>query len=264
MTFTHTTLHLDGPVALVTLNRPQIRNAMNDRLISELTRIASELEANKKVRAVVLTGAGSSFCAGMDLDYLRKLADFDEAQNRQDTENLKALFVAIRRSRLPWVAAVNGPAIAGGCGLATLCDLIVADRETARFGYTETRIGFIPALVTWPLVQRVGETAARDLLLGGRIIKADYAQSIGLINELSEPGQVVALAGSPARALATQSSGSSLAATKALIEEVQGRSFEDSLEISLEANVKLRMSKSCKAGVSAFLHKEKLDWSTID
>jgi methylglutaconyl-CoA hydratase len=258
------TIHMDGPVALVTLNRPQLRNAMNGQLILDLTQVANSLSADPAVRAVILTGSGTSFCAGMDLDYLRKLADFDEEQNRQDTENLKALFLSIRKSPLPWVAAVNGPAIAGGCGLATLCDIILADREQACFGYTETRIGFIPALVTWPLIQRVGETSARDLLLTGRILKAEQAKEIGLVNELSEPGQVVAIAGSRARELATQCSRTSLTATKQLIASVEGKTFEQSLDISLQANVELRMSASCKKGVSAFLNKEELDWQLID
>jgi methylglutaconyl-CoA hydratase len=258
------TIHMDGPVALVTLNRPAVHNAMNDLLIMELTEAARQLESDPAVRAIVLTGMGTSFCSGMDLDYLRKLANYDSAQNRQDTENLKALFLSIRQSALPWVAAVNGPAIAGGCGLASLCDIIVADREEARFGYPETRIGFIPALVSWPLIQRVGETHARDLLLSGRIMKADHAKEIGLINELSESGQVVQMAGTRARTLATKCSRTSLAVTKALIGKIAGMTFEESLEIAVQENVASRVSESCKKGVSAFLNKEKIDWMTID
>ena len=167
-------------LALVTLNRPGMRNALDDRLILELRDTAGSIEEDPGIRAVILTGAGKAFCSGMDLAYLRKLADFDEGQNREDSENLVSLYRAIRESRLPWIAAVNGPAVAGGCGLATACDLIMADREQARFGYTETLIGFIPAIVSGLLLSRVGETHARDLLLSGRIIKARAAMEMGL------------------------------------------------------------------------------------
>jgi methylglutaconyl-CoA hydratase len=251
-------------LALVTLNRPEIHNALDDRMINELREVADKLSATDDVRAVVLTGAGPSFCSGMDLAYLRKLAEFDEAENRQDTDNLIALFKSIRYSRLPWVAAVNGPAIAGGCGLATACDLIMADREYATFGYSETRIGFIPAVVAGLLITRVGDTIARDLLISGRIIKAEPAQRMQLVNELSEAGQVVALAGNRATSIALNCSRDSVAATKQLLENIRGHSLDECFRISREENIRVRMSESCKTGVSAFLGKKKLDWPAMD
>jgi methylglutaconyl-CoA hydratase len=251
-------------LALVTLNRPEKHNSLDDRMIKELTETANILNTNPDIRAVVLTGAGSSFCSGMDLAYLRKLAEFNEAENRRDTEDLIALFKSIRYSRLPWVAAVNGPAIAGGCGLATACDLIMADRETATFGYTETRIGFIPAVVAGLLMTRVGETIARDLLISGRIVKAESAQKMLLVNELSEVGQVVALAGNRATAIAKYCSRGSVNATKSLMEKIRGRNLDECFEIGKEDNIRLRMSETCKSGVTAFLNKEKLDWPNMD
>lgn len=255
------TVHRDEHVALITLNRPAQRNALDDRMIRELTDTAHVVESEEAVRCVVLTGAGRAFCSGMDLAYLERMAGFDEAAHREDSELLRRLFLAIRGSRLPWIAAVNGPAIAGGCGLASACDLILADRTTATFGYPETRIGFVPALVAPLLLARVGETHARDLLIGGRVLKADTALRIGLINELSEPGQVLALAGSRARNLASRCSRQSVAATKALIHALGGLSLERSMDLALGENVRFRQSAACRAGLRAFLDKREIDWT---
>jgi methylglutaconyl-CoA hydratase len=255
------TLHQDDRIALITLSRPGVRNAIDDRMIHELTEIARRLEEDHSVRGVVLTGAGRAFCSGMDLAYLERMSHFDEAAHREDSEALRRVLLAIRGSRLPWIAAVNGPAIAGGCGLATACDLILADRMAATFGYPEARIGFLPALVAPLAVARIGETHARDLLLSGRIIKADAALRMGLVNELSESGQVLALAGSRARQLARQCSGESIAATKALLHRTMGLTLERALECALEDNVRLRQSAACHAGLRAFLAKQEIDWS---
>lgn len=256
-------VHHDDQLALVTLSRPALRNALNDVLIRELRELADQLTADASIRAVVLTGAGSAFCSGMDLAYMERLADFDEAENRRDTENLVALFESIRFSRLPWIAAVNGPAIAGGCGLASACDLVLADRVSARFGYPEVKIGFLAAVVAPLLLARVGETRARDLLLTGRIIKAEAAQQLGLINELSEEGQVLALAGNRARALIRQCSGDSIAATKELLEALSGQDLRSAFRMGLERNLVSRMSASCRRGLRAFLDKQEIDWSRI-
>lgn len=255
------TVHRDDRTALITLDRPAVRNALDDRMIRELAETAHALEADPGVRCAVLTGAGRAFCSGMDLAYLERMAHFDEAAHREDSEWLRRLFLAVRGSRLPWIAAVNGPAIAGGCGLATVCDLVLADRTAATFGYPEARIGFVPALVAPLLLARVGETQARDLLISGRIFKADAALRMGLVNELSEPGQVVALAGSRARQLTRECSGDSIASTKALLHSIGGLRLERALEAALEENVRLRQSAACRAGLRAFLDKREIDWT---
>lgn len=258
------TLHTDEQVALVTLNRPLLRNAIDERMIADLHELVERLGADPGLRAVVLTGAGKAFCSGMDLDYVARSAQAPVEELRRDTERLRDLFLAIRRCRLPWIAAVNGPAVAGGAGLATVCDLILADRVHGRFGYPEAQIGFIPALVAVLLSARVGETAARDLLLTGRVVKADAAQRMGLINELAEEGQVVALAGQRARAMARHCSPGSIAATKALLERVRGLSTEEAMALAVEANLERRMSDECRRGVQAFLDKEELDWRLLE
>jgi len=257
-------LYLQDEIALLKLNRPATRNAIDDVLVAELKARVTELEGNPAVRAVILSGEGDGFCAGMDLAYLGRLATFSEDENRTDGRALLELLLAIRQSPLPWIAAVNGPAIAGGCGLATACDLILADRERARFGYTETRIGFIPAIVSPLLIERVGMTTARDLLLSGRILNAGTALELGLINELSDPGAVLALAASRAQALARRCSRTSIAATKALLHRLPGLDLRSAMELALEENVKLRMGEPCRRGVAAFLAKEELDWRTLD
>ncbi|MDP2361697.1 MAG: enoyl-CoA hydratase/isomerase family protein [bacterium] len=254
------TLHTDDQVALVTLNRPQVRNAIDERMVRELRGLVDELERDDGLRAVVLTGAGKAFCSGMDLDYLARTAQAPAVELRRDTEHLRELFVAIRSSRLPWIAAVNGPAVAGGAGLATVCDLVLADRGHARFGYPEVQIGFIPALVAVLLVARVGETAARDLLLTGRLVKPDAAQRLGLVNELAEEGQVLALAGQRARALARGCAPGAVAATKSLLERLRGRDTASAMDIAVEANIRQRTDEECHRGVRAFLDKEELDW----
>jgi methylglutaconyl-CoA hydratase len=257
------TLHTDDQVALVTLNRPLQRNALDERMIRELCELTGRLEADQGLRAVVLTGAGKAFCSGLDLEYLARTAQAGEAEIRGDTERLAGLYTAMRASRLPWIAAVNGPAVAGGCGLATACDLVLADRVAARFGYPETQIGFIPALVAVLLSERVGATASRDLLLTGRLVKADGALRLGLVNELAEEGQVLALAGQRARALARTCSPGSIAATKALLEKLRGLDFGRAMALALEANVARRLSAECRRGVRAFLDKEELDWRRL-
>ena len=257
-------LYLQDEIALLKLNRPATRNAIDDVLVAELKARVTELEGNPAVRAVILSGEGDGFCAGMDLAYLGRLATFSEDENRTDGRALLELLLAIRQSPLPWIAAVNGPAIAGGCGLATACDLILADRERARFGYTETRIGFIPAIVSPLLIERVGMTTARDLLLSGRILNAGTALELGLINELSDPGAVLALAASRAQALARRCSRTSIAATKALLHRLPGLDLRSAMELALDENVRLRMGEPCRQGITAFLAKQELDWRSID
>lgn len=257
-------LYLQDGIALLTLERPATRNALDDTLVAELKDVAHQLAGNREARAVILTGSGEAFCAGMDLAYLGRLATFGEEENRADGRALLELLLAIREHPLPWIAAVNGPAIAGGCGLATACDLILADREKARFGYTETRIGFIPAIVSPLLVERVGMTRARDLLLSGRVIQAGAALELGLINELADPGAVLSLAGSRAQGLARHCSRTSLTATKSLLRRISGLELRAAMELALEDNVTLRMGEPCRRGVSAFLAKQDLDWRTLD
>ena len=182
MSYSTLTLNYDGPIATITLNRPDKRNAISYELIDELLHALNEIESSS-AQIMILTGAGKAFCSGMDLDNLRSITGRTEEENRGDSQMMAHLFRSLYEFSKVTIAAVNGPAVAGGCGLATLCDFTLASPE-AKFGYTEVRIGFVPAIVSAFLLRQVGEKHARDLLLTGRIIAAEDAFRIGLVNEI--------------------------------------------------------------------------------
>src|SRR5215831_18338130 len=185
-------LAYEGKIAIITLNRPEKRNAISFELIDDLVRALEEVAKSEAI-VLVLTGAGKAFCSGMDLDNLKGLLGRTPEQNLQDSETMVELFRSLYEFPRVTIAAVNGPAIAGGTGLALLCDFTIAVPES-KFGYTEVRIGFVPAIVSTFLLRQIGEKQARDLLLTGRIIDADEAFRIGLVNEVLAPDKLVARA----------------------------------------------------------------------
>jgi len=175
---------MDKDVAWITLNRPEKRNALNRQLVEQLKTAFEDMEKNRAVKVVVLTGAGKAFCAGADLEYLREISQYDDKQNLADSFSLAELFQKIYLLPQITIAMVNGAALAGGCGLATVCDFIFAARETAFFGYTEARIGFVPALVANFLTRKIVLGKARELLLTGEVMNAQRALEIGLVNRV--------------------------------------------------------------------------------
>src|SRR6516225_11828661 len=187
----YSTLLLDyGPErATLTLNRPDKRNAINPEMISELQTALDEIE-KKRVRVVIVTGAGKAFCAGMDLAMLQTIARQSPQENQEDSRRIAKLFRRIWSFPRPIIAAVNGHALAGGCGIATLCDFTLAVSE-AKFGYTEVRIGFLPAIVSVFLTRQIGDKRARDLLLTGRLVEAAEARGLGMINEIVPHDQLM-------------------------------------------------------------------------
>lgn len=247
----------DG-VVTITLNRPEKRNALNAAMINELTR-AFEAAANAPACGVVLlTGAGNAFCAGMDLAHLESLAAKTQEEHRADTEQIARLLRALYDLPKPTIAAVNGAAVAGGMGLATVCDFTLAAPE-AKFGYTEVRIGFIPAIVSTFLRQQVGDKRARDLLLTGRQIQAQEAFEMGLVTRVISAPELM----DEARALAEkllQNSPQAMAATKRLLSAHARARLDDEIEAAIEANVEARATEDFKEGVRAFLEKRKPDW----
>src|SRR5215210_4980209 len=174
---------VEGHIALVTLNRPEKRNALNDELVAGLKESLREADAREAVRAVLLTGAGADFCSGADLSALRKISEGSVSDNLEDARSLMELYALIRRVRVPVVAAVRGRALAGGCGLATACDVVLA-AASARFGYPEVKIGFVPAMVMAILRRNVSEKRAFELITRGAQISAEEAERIGLINHV--------------------------------------------------------------------------------
>jgi methylglutaconyl-CoA hydratase len=254
------TLHLahDTGVATVTLNRPEKRNAISYELIEELL-AAFEDVANSSSLALILTGAGKAFCSGMDLENLKELVGRSPEQSLKDSEIMARLFRSLYDFPKPTIAAVNGAAIAGGCGLATLCDFTLAVPE-AKFGYTEVRIGFVPAIVSTFLLRQVGEKHARDLLLTGRIIGAEEAHRISLINEIVPAEQLI----ERARELASQlmeNSPVSLSCTKRLLSDHARLELDVQIQSAVRENAAIRATRDFREGVSSFLEKRKPQWS---
>ena len=247
-----------GQVALLRLNRPEVRNALSSSLRDALQAELERLRDDPQVRAVVLTGTGSSFCSGMDLGELEGLLARSEAQHLEDSAALARLFRTIYTFPKPVVAAVNGHAVAGGAGLVSVCDLAVMSSE-ARIGYTESRIGFVAALVGVFLTRSVGERRARELLLEARLLSAGEAREMGLVNEVADPGSVLPRALERAEALAANSP-ESLARTKELLIDIWGLPLDDALDRAARANAAARTTGDMREGVRAFLEKRPPEW----
>jgi methylglutaconyl-CoA hydratase len=256
----YTTIHLahDDAVATITLNRPDKRNAISFELIDDLLRGLDEV-AESPAQVLILTGAGKAFCSGMDLDNLKALVGRSAEQNLKDSETMVRLFRSLYEFPKVTIAAVNGPAIAGGSGLALLCDFTLAV-PAAKFGYTEVRIGFVPAIVSTFLLRQVGEKQARDLLLTGRIIGADEAARMGLINEIVAPKNLIAKARELAAVL-MQNSPASLHATKRLLTHHARAELDAQIEAAVRENAAIRNTADFGEGVSSFLEKRKPRWS---
>jgi len=252
------TLQLDGERAIITLNRPEKRNAISTQMIEELLAALDEAEASP-ARAVILTGAGKAFCSGMDLDALAKIARQSPEQHLEDSHRMAGMFHRLWSFPKPLIAAVNGAAIAGGCGIATLCDFTLAVPE-AKFGYTEVRIGFVPAIVSVFLVRQIGEKRARDLLLTGRIVDAEEAQQMGLVTEIVPAGELMDSAGELAAALAAASP-TSLLHTKHLLCESAAEEIDRELNRAVKENARIRSTADFREGLAAFLAKRTPKWS---
>jgi methylglutaconyl-CoA hydratase len=250
----------EAQLSVITLNRPERRNAISFDMIEELLAAFDECEKRLACgwRAVVLTGAGSAFCSGMDLETLRVISRQDHAQNLADSQRMARLFHRVFSFPAPTIAAVNGAAVAGGCGLATVCDFTLAVAE-AKLGYTEVRIGFIPAIVSVYLLRLVGEKRAHDLLLTGRLISAQEALEYGLVTEIVPAERLQARARELAAALA-QNSPASLRATKDLLRRLPGDSLESALELAVNENAAIRQTPDFREGIAAFLEKRAAVW----
>ena len=249
---------LDAGVLVVRLNRPGVRNALNEALRHALFDALRVAEQDPKVKAVVLTGAGKAFCSGLDLADLAQISDKSTEENRADSEQFAALLAYMYAFPKPLLAAVNGHAIAGGAGLASVCDVTVMS-DSAKLGYTEARIGFVAALVSVFLVRQIGEKHARDLLLTARLISAQEALSMHACNEVVPAEQVLARTTEIARLMAANAP-SSLAMTKKLLSVLPGMGLEEGLRYATELNALSRTTADLKEGVQAFLEKRAPNW----
>ena len=251
-------LEYDGPLATITLARPEKRNVISPRMIDEVVGALDELEGSAS-RIGILTGAGKAFCAGMDLEVLRTISSQTAAQNLQDSRRMAELFRRLWSFPKVLIAAVNGAALAGGCAMATLPDFTLAAPE-ATFGYTEVRIGFVPAIVSVFLRRRVGEGRARDLILTGRIFGAEEAQRLGLVNEVVPGEQLMKRARELAGVLLANSP-ASLVASKKLLVESEEPAIDREISLAIEANAAVRATADFQEGVASFLEKRKPRWS---
>lgn len=246
-----------GTLALITLNRAEKRNAISATMIAELMSVLADLESGGE-RVVIITGAGKAFCAGMDLDALKALATQSPEQNLADARRTAAFFRRLWSFPKPLIAAVNGAALAGGCGIATLCDFTLAAPE-AKFGYTEVRVGFIPALVSMFLERQIGEKLARDLFLTGRILDATEAKAVGLITKIVPQQELLKAARELAVTLMANSPGA-VQATKRLLVRASEAEIDRRIELAVAASAAIRGTADFREGLSAFLEKRQPRW----
>jgi len=246
-------------VAYISLNRPEKRNAFNASLVAELKQAFSAAANDVVVKVIVLRANGKVFSAGADLSYLQTLQNNSYEENVADSKDLMGLFVQIYEHPKVVIAQVEGHAIAGGCGLSTVCDIVFSVPK-AKFGYTEVKIGFIPAIVMVFLLRKIGETHAKHLLLSGSLIDAVQAQTWGLVNFVVEPNLIAEAVTKYAQKLCMQTSAQSLRMTKHMIGKVQSMPLLEALNYAAEMNAQARATSDCKRGIHAFLNKEKLQW----
>jgi methylglutaconyl-CoA hydratase len=246
-------------IGYITLNRPEKRNALSFELVSELKTVFTTAESDAQVKVVVLKANGDSFCAGADLAYLQNLQQFSYDQNLADSNHLKELFHQIYTLKKVVIAQIQGHALAGGCGLATVCDFAFAVPE-AKLGYTEVKIGFIPAIVLIFLIRKIGEQKAKHLLLSGELIIADTAERWSLINQVVNKDQLESHVYGFAQKLIKNNSAQSMEVTKQMIGEVQSMSLKEALDYASRMNAQARGTEDCKKGIAAFLNKQDLHW----
>ncbi len=252
------TLSIDAAIATITLSRPEKRNAISPQMIDELLAALDEIESSA-ARVVILTGEGKAFCAGMDLEALAALVGFSHEQNLEDSRRMARLFRRLYFFPKPVIAAVNGAAIAGGTGIATMCDFTLAIPE-AKFGYTEVKVGFVPALVSIFLRRQIGEKRARDLLLTGRIFDAAEAHTLGLVNEVVPAEKLMLRAKELADSLIAASP-TSLLRTKLLLRRCTEAEIDREIDLAVQENAAIRSTADFKEGLAAFLGKRPPNWS---
>jgi methylglutaconyl-CoA hydratase len=236
------------------LNRPDKRNSLDEEMVFEITDAMNKFSSDDGTKSIIITGAGGNFCTGMNLEYLHKISEFDILQNKKDSENLKNMLLSIYNCKKPTIAMVNGYALAGGCGLASACDIIVAS-DKAQFGYTEVKIGFIPAIVLVFLLKRVTETHAKDLVLLSKFITGTEAHNIGFVNYVVEEYMLESYTEKLCECL-NQLPSSSVMLTKEMFKNIASMSFESALEYAVDMNALTRMTEECKNGIKSFLTKK--------
>ncbi len=246
-------------IGYITMKRAEKKNALNDEMVEQLKIAFNTANDDKNTKIIVLQAEGDIFSAGADLAYLKKLQDNSFEENLADSSKLASLFRLIYEGPKVVIAAVQGHAIAGGCGLATVCDFCIASSH-AKFGYTEVRIGFIPAIVSYFLLKKIGETKAKALLLTGDLIDAQTAVNYGLINQVVKKDLLMPTIENLANNIIKNCSKEALKLTKKLISEISTMPLKNALLLASQKNATARASKDCKKGINSFLNKEEIKW----
>jgi methylglutaconyl-CoA hydratase len=257
--YRHLVTRRDGPVEYISLNRPDVRNAFNEELIANLTSWAAAVRTDPDVRVVVLSGAGKSFCAGADVNWMAKTVEFSEEENMRDAAATSRMFLALNTLPFPVIGRVHGAALGGGVGLVAICDIVVAETATI-FGLTEVKLGILPAVISPFVLEKIGRSPARELFLTGSRFSAARAQQLGLVHAVAAEADLDAtvrkyvdecLAGGR----------EAIAAAKALIAQVWGQPFESAVRVTAAALAERRVSAEGQEGLRAFLEKRKPAWS---
>ena len=244
---------VESGIARVTLNRPDKRNALDAEIVSELRQAISDSAVDSAVRVVLLSGAGKDFCSGADLASIERIAQHGVLENIADARGMAAVFSAMRGHPRPIIGAVRGRALAGGCGLATACDIVLAS-ESAQFGYPEVNIGFVPAMVMAILRRSMPEKAAFELVATGEIVSAARALEIGMVQRVFSDELFEEEVEAYAARLASKPAGA-MSLTKGLLYQMDGLAFDAALEAGIQGNAIARMTEDCKQGIRRFLNK---------
>lgn len=261
MPYQHLTSTREGTVERLTLNRPDVRNAFNEHVIAELSEWAArtrEAALRHEVRAVVLAGAGKMFCAGADVNWMSQALGYTEEENLRDATAMSRMFAAINELPAAVIGRIQGAALGGGAGLAAVCDIVVAE-DAALFGFTETRLGIIPAVISPFALAKIGQAAARELFLTGARFSAARAKEIGLVQEVVPAADLDAAVARHVKELLAAGP-AAVAAAKALIPTVWGRPIAEAMPITAAAIAARRVSPEGQEGLRAFLEKRPAGW----
>ncbi len=259
MNYQYLITEVTNRIGYITLNRTDKRNALNETVVKELIHAFQFMYNHDAVKVIQLRANGTVFSAGADLEYLQQLQKNTYEENVNDSSLLASLFKLIYTGPKAVVSVVQGHAIAGGCGLATVCDFCLSAPD-AQFGYTEVKIGFVPAIVMIFLIRKLGETKARELMLTGKLVTAQEALAMGLINQIIPVPELQIGADALCKQLIQESSGDSISRIKTMLTNIRAMNLDDALHFAAHQNAETRSTNDCKKGISSFLHKQKINW----
>jgi methylglutaconyl-CoA hydratase len=246
-------------VAKVTLNRPELHNAFNDELIGELIACFKKLEADPKVRLAVLTGEGKSFCAGADLNWMKRMKDYSFEENLEDSQNLAELFTVINKFSKPTICRMNGAALGGGAGLVACCDYVIAE-DTAMIGFTEVRLGLVPAVISPFVIAKIGETQARATFMSGARFNSFRAMAMGLVHQVSSFDKIDEDTETVIKEFLMAAPGAQKIAKELVEMVVRKATIEEAINATCELISRVRASAEGQEGMSALLEKRKANW----